>query len=80
VLDFDLWLHILMVALPLINAFTSNSVKLPLYWQAEIQPLALIELHSDACGALEAADGVIHSRDYLEAVSSRASSNKRASL
>ena len=46
---------------------------------AEIQSLALIgsssSLHSEACNALGASDGVIHSRISLEAVSLRAAAN-----
>ncbi len=46
----------------------------------EIQQLALIEsrnsLHNEACNALGASDGVIHSRFSLEVVNLRASTNK----
>ena len=46
---------------------------------AEMQQLALIgsssSLHSEACNALGASDGVIHSRISQEAVSLRAAAN-----
>ena len=49
---------------------------------AEIQQLALIgsssSLHSEACNALGASDGVIHSNISLEVVSLRATTNTPA--
>ena len=54
-------------------------VNLPGWCWAEIQQLALVgsssSLHSEACNALGASDGVIHSRISLEAVSLRAAAN-----
>ena len=48
------------------------SVNLPGWCWAEIQQFALVgsssSLHSEACNALGASDGVIHSRIYQEAV------------
>ena len=54
-------------------------VNLPGWCWAEIQQLALVgsssSLHSEACNALGASDGVIHSSISLEVVSLRASTN-----
>ena len=59
-------------------------VNLPGQCWAEIQQLALIgsssSLHSEACNALGASDGVIHSRISLEVVSLRASTNKHFTI
>ena len=54
-------------------------VNLPGWCWAEIQQFALVgsssSLHSEACNALGASDGVIHSRISQEEVSLRATSN-----
>ncbi len=56
-----------------------SRVNLPGWDWAEIQQLALLgsssSLHSEACNALGASDGVIHSSISFEAVSLRASAN-----
>ena len=53
--------------------------KIAISWSVEILELALIEssssLHYEACNALGASDGVIHSSNSLEVVSLRASTN-----
>ena len=55
-------------------------VNLPGWCWAEIQQFALVgsssSLHSEACNALGASDGVIHSSISLEAVCLRATANK----
>ena len=56
-------------------------VNLPGWCWAEIQQFALVgsssSLHSEACNALGASDGVIHSRISQEAVSLRATANSQ---
>ena len=56
-----------------------SEINLPGYCWAEIQQLALIgsssSLHSEACNAVGASDGVIHSSISLEVVSLRPSTN-----
>ena len=72
-------------AFPLIRLAARTSIgrqtiNLPGWCWAEIQQFALVgsssSLHSEACNALGASDGVIHSRISLEVVSLRASTNK----
>ena len=54
-------------------------INLPGWCWAEIQQFALVgsssSLHSEACNALGASDGVIHSRISHEVVSLRAATN-----
>ena len=63
------------------EAHTSN---LPGWCWAEIQQLALVgsssSLHSEACNALGASDGVIHSSISLEVISLRAMTNMQRSF
>ena len=57
----------------------AKGVNLPGWCWAEIQQLALVgsssSLHSEACNALGASDGVIHSSISLEVASLRAAAN-----
>ena len=67
-----------------IHCFEAHTANLPGWCWAEIQQLALVgsssSLHSEACNALGASDGVIHSSISLEVISLRAMTNMQRSF